>query len=102
LPIRPRIAKTVATTQTISGYAFGVNEVEAKEACERLAAEHPDRHTHRWVATKRGDEWAVAKIGLPPTSANTTPEQRADERPLTPDAPPNADTLKNWVFGGLG
>jgi hypothetical protein len=78
-----------------------MNEVEAKEACARLAAEHPDRHTHRWVPTKRGEEWAVAKIGLPPQK-DTVAELRADERPPTPDAPPNADAVKNWVYGGLG
>jgi hypothetical protein len=61
-----------------------VNEVEAKEECARLTAEHPDRHTHHWVPTKRGEEWVVAKIGLPP-AGNTTAELRADERPPTPD-----------------
>ena len=78
-----------------------MNEVEAKEACAQLAAEHPDRHTHRWVPTKRGEEWAVAKIGLPP-QGDTIAEVRADERPPTPDAPPNSEGLKNWVYGGLG
>jgi hypothetical protein len=79
-----------------------MNEVETKDACARLAAEHPDRHTHRWVPTKRGDDWVVAKIGLPPPSAKTTAERRADERPPTPDAPSNADGVKNWMYGGLG
>jgi hypothetical protein len=61
-----------------------MNEVEAKEACARLAAEHPDRDTHRWIPTKRGEEWAVAKIGLPPQK-DTIAEVRADEKPPTPD-----------------
>lgn len=97
-----RIAEKVATTLP-PGYAFGVNEAEAKETCAQLAASHPDRHTHRWVPTKRGDEWVVAKIGLPPpTDDSSTAELRADERPPTPDAPPNSEGFKNWVYGGLG
>jgi hypothetical protein len=62
-----------------------VNEIEAKEEGARLAAEHPDRHTHRWVPTKREGGWFVAKIGLPPVADDTTAELRADERPSTPD-----------------
>ncbi len=62
-----------------------VNEIEAKEECARLGAEHPDRQTHRWVPTKRDGEWAVAKIGLPPPADDITAELRADERPSTPD-----------------
>jgi hypothetical protein len=79
-----------------------MNEAEAKEVCARLAAEHPDRHTNRWVATKRDGEWVVAKIGLPPAPEELTAERRADERPPTPDAPPSADAVKNWMYGGLG
>ena len=37
-----------------------MNEVEAKEACALLASEHPDRHTHRWMPTKRDGEWVGA------------------------------------------
>lgn len=70
-----------------------MNEVEAKEACARLAAEHPDRHTHRWIPTKRDGEWAVVKIGLPPQE-DTIAEVRADERPATPD-----DVRDSMPFG---
>jgi hypothetical protein len=85
----------------LPGYAFGMNEVEAKEACTRLAAEHPERHTHRWVPTKRGDEWMVAKIGLPPPG-NTTAELRADERPPTPDDVRGESPLSNLPAGWYG
>lgn len=99
--VNPRIAETVATTLP-PGYASDVNETEAKEACAQFAATHPDRRTHRWVPTKHGDEWVVAKIGLPPPTDDSTTERRADERPPTPDAPPNSEGFKNWVYGGLG
>jgi len=62
-----------------------VNELEAKEECARLAGGHSDRHTHRWVPTRRGEEWFVAKIGLPPPADDATAELRADEKPPTPD-----------------
>jgi hypothetical protein len=70
-----------------------MDEQQAKDLCERLAREHPDRETHRWVATKRDEEWVVAKIGLPPAS-QTTPEVRAESRPATPEPP---DTGKPWL-----
>ena len=79
-----------------------MTEAEARALCKRLAAEHPDRHTHQWIATRRDDEWAVAKIGVPPVEDDPKREVRADERPPTPDAPPSADALKNWAFGGFG
>jgi hypothetical protein len=79
-----------------------VTEQEARDACAQLSAEHPDRETHRWVPTQRGEEWVVAKIGLPPAADSSSAEIRADERPPTPDAPPSADALKNWMYGGFG
>lgn len=62
-----------------------MTEQEARAECARLTAEHPERDTHRWVATQRGEEWIVAKIGLPPATDDITAELRADERPPTPD-----------------
>jgi hypothetical protein len=73
-----------------------MTEQKAREQCAQLAAEHPDRHTHRWVPTQRGEEWVVAKIGLPPPSEDFSPEVRADERPSTPD-----DVRDSVPFGNL-
>jgi hypothetical protein len=54
-----------------------MNEQEAKERCTQLAAEHPDRATHRWVAIQSKDgEWQVAKINLPPANPPTGTETR--------------------------
>lgn len=64
-----------------------MTEDQAKARCDELTAEHPDRHTHRWVPSERGDEWVVVKIGLPPAGEGGTAETRADEKPPTPDDP---------------
>jgi hypothetical protein len=60
---------------------------EAEAACERLAAESPDRDTHRWVPTKdEAGDWRVAKIGpLPPGQRASGTEQRADHEPPAPE-----------------
>jgi hypothetical protein len=62
---------------------------EAEHACTKLAEEHPDRDTHRWVPHQAEDGiWDVAKIALPPQrQEEVTAEQRADERPPTADDP---------------
>ncbi len=78
-----------------------MSEQEAKERCERLALEHPDRLTHRWVPAKQGEDWVVAKIALPPTAAGT-PEIRADEKPPTPDGPPSQQPWLNPPGTGNG
>jgi hypothetical protein len=68
---------------------------EAEAACRKLAAEHPDRKTHRWVPRETADgRWEIAKISLPPREdPDLTAETRADERPPTPDDPrPMRDT----------
>jgi hypothetical protein len=68
-----------------------MNDQEAKKRCEQLAAEHPDRDTHRWipVQSKEGT-WSVAKINLPPATKPTGTETRStsvdaeDPRQLPP------------------
>jgi hypothetical protein len=68
-----------------------MDEREARERCEELAATHPDRDTHRWVPVQDKDgSWSVAKINLPPTPKPTATETRAtrtdqgDPRQLPP------------------
>jgi hypothetical protein len=62
---------------------------EAEQASTRLAAEHPDRETHRWIPHQAKDgTWDVAKIALPPQSEEgLSTETRSDERPPIPDDP---------------
>jgi hypothetical protein len=68
-----------------------MNEQQAKDQCARLAVEHPDRETHRWVPVQGKDgDWSVAKINLPPVTKPTGTETRAtksdaeDPRQLPP------------------
>ena len=69
-----------------------MNREQAESECARLARESPDRATHRFVPRQgAGGEWSVVKINLPPVSSeDLTAEQRADEKPSTPDDPRSA------------
>ena len=71
------------------GYPERVTREEAELACKRLAEEHPDRETHRWIPHEGADgSWGVAKINLPPQREEAlTAETRADEKPPTGDDP---------------
>jgi hypothetical protein len=66
-----------------------MTQEDAAKTCKRLAAEHPDRETHRWIPRQMEDgSWGVAKIHLAPTEdEHLTAETRADERPVTGDDP---------------
>ena len=60
----------------------------AEREAARLAAEHPDRETHRFLPREGEDgEWSVVKIGIPPIDRNRVAETRADEKPTTADDP---------------
>jgi hypothetical protein len=64
-----------------------MTDTEAREACARFAASHPDRHTHRWQPRQEANgAWSVVKIALPPEGPLGT-ETRAEEKPPTPDDP---------------
>ncbi|HYP48216.1 MAG TPA: hypothetical protein VEQ61_06220 [Thermoleophilaceae bacterium] len=65
---------------------------EAEASAKRLAEEHPDRATHRWVAREDPDgSWSVVKVKLPPgmrveplsttVEAKPKPPQPGDPRP---------------------
>ena len=56
---------------------------EAQAECARLAKEHPDRETHRFVP-REGEHgaWTVVKIGLPPVVAKPPgQEARVNQKP---------------------
>jgi len=58
-----------------------MTEQEAKDRCDQLAREHPDRETHRWIPVPGKDGgWAVAKVNLPPTTSPTGTETRSAPR----------------------
>lgn len=67
-----------------------MNEAEAQQQVEKLAAEHPDRATHRWRPRQEADgSWSVIKIALP-VLGGLTAEVRAEEKPPTADDPRTA------------
>ena len=69
---------------------MGMTRDEAEALCAKNAAEHPDRKLAQWRPQEQPDgTWAVVKVGIPPTP-ETSSEQRADERPPTPDDPRTA------------
>jgi hypothetical protein len=72
---------------------------EVAQLCTRLAAEHPDRATHRWIPHQAANgSWDVAKVALPPQVDQISGETRADERPPQPDDPrPMRDIGGPWV-----
>ena len=56
---------------------------EAQAECARLAEEHPDRETHRFIPREAEDgTWTVAKVGLPPVVAKRPgQEARINQKP---------------------
>jgi hypothetical protein len=65
-----------------------MTRAEAEAECRRLAAESPERETHRWVPREgENGEWSVVRIALPPSADPSGTETRGDERPPTPGDP---------------
>ena len=43
-----------------------VNEAEAREECNRLKREHPERATHTWIPREVDGDWQIVRVQLPP------------------------------------
>jgi hypothetical protein len=60
---------------------------EAKAEAERLAAEHPERATHRWLPREQADGgWSVAKVTLPPGMRADKLKETVEAKPEPPQA----------------
>ena len=73
-----------------AAYTWPMNREEAEGSAQRLAEEHPDRASHRWVPREEPDgSWSVVKVRMPPgmrvDPLKTTVE--AKPRPAQPDDP---------------
>lgn len=79
-----------------------MTEEQARAACERLAASHPDRETHRWLPRRSSGGWEVVKISLAPPPEDLTAEQRAEPRPSTADDPRPAAFRNIPPYGPAG
>jgi hypothetical protein len=77
---------------------LGMNREQAQRERERMAAEHPEV---TWlVAEQEGGEWAVVKVGLPPSDG---PEGAATEARPKPDyaGDPRSSQVQNAPYGNF-
>lgn len=73
---------------------------EAQAECRRLAAEHPDRATHSWLARECADgDWTVVKIGAVGARPLGT---REESKPRPPQADDPRPALWRDVGGPYG
>jgi hypothetical protein len=60
---------------------------EAQRESDRLAAESPDRETHRFLLREDdGGEWSVVAVDLPPTAKATGSHAESRARPDPADS----------------
>jgi hypothetical protein len=71
---------------------------EAIAEAERKQQSHPDA---KWIATQQGDEWVVARIGLPPTTIKPT-GTATKPPPVTQDDPQSALQRVTTLYGSAG
>jgi hypothetical protein len=69
---------------------------EAIAEVERRRASHPDA---TWVATQRGEDWIVARIGLAPTKPTGTATKPP---PAAPRDDPHSSLERASWFAGAG
>jgi hypothetical protein len=63
-----------------------MDRAQAEQEAKRLAAEHPDRETHRWVAREQpGDGWEVVKVKMPPGMRVDPLKTTAEAKPKPPE-----------------
>jgi hypothetical protein len=75
-----------------------VTREEAERHCRRLAAEHPDRATHVWIAREGpAGEWSVAKVQLPPGMTRDPLKASVETKPR----PPQADDPRPAIFRNI-
>ena len=78
---------------------------EAVQAARKLAAEHPDRATHRWLPREGEDgEWAVVKVALPPGTRIDPLKATVESKPEPPppdDPRPGHDRNVGGPYGAV-
>src|SRR4051794_1148466 len=74
-------------------YALRMTREEAETEARRLAADHADRASHRWIARERSEgSWEVVKVKMPPgmrvdpvkATVETKPKPPQPDDPRTP------------------
>jgi hypothetical protein len=79
------------------GYAGFMTREDALAEVESRRASHPDA---TWIATQRGGEWIVARIGVTPTKPTGTATTPAPVAPR--DDPHSPIERAAWFAGGGG
>jgi hypothetical protein len=75
-----------------------VTREEAKQLCERLTREHPDRATHAWIARQEpSGDWSVAKVKLPDGITRDPLKATTEAKPR----PPEADDPRPAIFRNI-
>jgi hypothetical protein len=78
-----------------------MDRAEAEQTARRLAEEHEDRETHRWIARERPEGWEVVKVKMPPgmrvDPLKATVESKP--KPAQPDDPRPANVQNIPPFG---
>ena len=76
---------------------------EAVQACERLAREHPERATSRWVPREGEDgQWSVVRVPLPEGMRNEPLKETEEARPRPPQPGDPRDSVSRDVGGPYG
>jgi hypothetical protein len=74
-----------------------MTRAEAEQERDRLTREHPDRSTHRWMASADpAGEWSVVKVGIPPGSRVDPLKETTESRP------PQADDVRDSFNRNVG
>jgi hypothetical protein len=80
-----------------------VTREEAQSEAQRLAAEHPDRATHRWLAREDADgSWSVAKVTLPPGLRADPLKETVEAKPEPPQPDDPRSAYERNVGGPYG
>src|SRR5215204_4836850 len=72
-----------------------MTRAEAEDLAPAQAREHPDRHTHRWMAKEQPDgSWIVAKIQMPPGKRIDPLKTTTEAKPRPPQPRRSAHELR--------
>jgi hypothetical protein len=75
---------------------------EAREECERLNREHPERTTSSWLPRERRDgSWDIARVSIAAAGTLIATEVGGEERPPNADDPrvPMMRNVGPWAGG---
>ena len=69
---------------------------EARQECERLRQEHPDRATNTWIPREVDGEWQIVRAPLPPGMRRDPLKATVEAKPR----PQQSDDAPSWQSTG--